>query len=105
MTTTTDQRRAMGDGLNALAAHLQQYARFTIGRVTIHADAGHFEIEIVDRLGYVDARNTAFTRFKPVPPSGDFTYTARAITLDEAFVALAHKLAGTEDAPADWGKR
>jgi hypothetical protein len=99
MTTTTDQRRAAGDAINALCAHLQQYASFTIGRVTIHADAGHFMIEVVDRWGYVDAAAARPSLKDPLPDMADYTYVGRGKTLDDAFIALTHKLAGTEEAP------
>ena len=97
MTTKTSERRAIGDALNAVAAELQTYAPFVIGRVTIHLDAGHFEMEIVDRLGYVDAVNELDRSREPKRWS-DFTHAAHGKTFDAAFVALAHKLAGTEEA-------
>ena len=98
MTTKASERRAIGDALNAVAAVLQTYAPFVIGRVTIHLDAGQFEMEIVDRLGYVDAVNELDRSREPKRWS-DFTYSARGETFDDAFVALAHELAGTEEAP------
>ncbi len=97
MTTKTSERRAIGDALNAVAADLQTYADFTIGRVTIHLDAGHFAMEIVDRFGF--ALNEAFAIEEPFPDMSAFTHTAHGATFDDAFVALAHKLAGTEEAP------
>ena len=97
MTTKTSDRRAIGDALNAVAAELQTYAPFVIGRVTIHLDAGHFEMEVVDRFGF--ALNEAFATEEPWPEMSDFTHAARGATFDDAFVALAHKLAGTEEAP------
>jgi hypothetical protein len=99
MTTTTDQRRAAGDAINALCAHLQQYASFTIGRVHIDADAGYFTIEIVDRFGWVDAANMAAQNGDEPPDWDDYTYEARASSLDEAFIIMAHYLAGTAEAP------
>ena len=99
MTTKTSDRRAIGDALNAVAADLQTYAPFVIGRVTIHLDAGHFEMEIVDRLGYVDALGDAAEYGGKIPDMSDFIYSARGETFDDASVALAHKLAGTEEAP------
>lgn len=98
MTTKTSDRRAIGDALNAVAAELQKYAPFTIGRVTIHLDAGQFAMEIVDRLGYVDALAHVYYDC-PLPDWSDFAYFARGATFDDAFVAMAHKLAGTEEAP------
>jgi hypothetical protein len=104
-TTFASQRAAIANGLYDLCEHLQQYAKFPLGRVTFHADAGHFTIEVVDRLGWIDTANAA-TEHGELPPAWiDFTYEARGETLDDAFIALAHKLAGTEPAPADWGKR
>lgn len=94
MTTKASDRRAIGDALNAVAAELQTYADFTIDRVTIHLDAGQFAMEVVDRLGYVDALARA-ARNRYI----DFAYFARGATFDDAFIALAHKLAGTEEAP------
>jgi hypothetical protein len=104
MTTTTTtnaaQRRATGDALNALCADLKQYASFTIGRVTIHADAGRgFQIEIVDRFGWIDDTRAAHAAGKPSPSWYDYVHTGRGETLDDAFIALAHKLTGTEEAP------
>ena len=99
MTTKTSERRAIGDALNAVAAELQTYADFTIGRVTIHLDAGHFALEVVDRLGYVDALGDAAEYGGKIPDMSAFTYSARGETFDDAFVALAHELAGTEEAP------
>ena len=98
MTTKTSDRRAIGDALNAVAAELQTYANFTIGRVTIHLDAGRFEMEVIDRLGYVDALGDAAEYGGKIPDMSDFIYSARGETFDDAFVALAHKLAGTEEA-------
>ena len=99
MTTKTSDRRTIGDALNAVAAELQTHAPFTIGRVTIHLDAGHFEMEIVDRLGYVDALKDAAENGGTLPDISDFTYSARGANFDDAFIGLAHKLAGTEEAP------
>lgn len=99
MTTKTSERRAMGDALNAVAAELQKYADFTIGRVTIHLDAGHFEMEVVDRLGYVDALARAARNSYTLLEMIDFTYSARGENFDDAFVALAHELAVTKEAP------
>ena len=98
MTTKTSERRAIGDALNAVAAELQTYAPFVIGRVTIHLDAGHFVVEVIDRFGYVDALGDVYCDC-PLPDWSDFTHAARGATFDDAFVALAHKLAGTEEAP------
>ena len=98
MTTKTSERRAIGDALNSIAAELQKYAPFTIGRVTIHLDAGQFAMEIVDRLGYVDAVNELDRSREPKRWS-DFTHAARGANFDDAFIGLAHKLAGTEEAP------
>ncbi len=97
MTTKTSDRRAIGDALNAVAAELQTYAPFVIGRVTIHLDAGHFAMEIVDRFGF--ALNEAFATEEPGPEISDFAYSAYGETFDDAVVALAHELAGTEEAP------
>ncbi len=97
MTTKASDRRAIGDALNAIAAELQTYAPFVIGRVTIHLDAGQFEMEIVDRLGYVDAVNELDRSREPKRWS-DFTHAARGMNFDDAFIGLAHKLAGTEEA-------
>ena len=99
MTTKASDRRAIGDALNAVAAELQTYAPFVIGRVTIHLDAGQFAMEVVDRLGYVDALARAARNSYTLLEMIDFTYSARGETFDDAFVALAHKLAGTEEAP------
>ena len=99
MITKTSDRRAIGDALNAVAAVLQTYAPFVIGRVTIHLDAGHFAMEIVDRLGYVDALGDAAENGGTLPDISDFTYSAHGATFDDAFIGLAHKLAGTEEAP------
>ena len=99
MTTKTSERRAIGDALNAVAAELQTYAPFVIGRVTIHLDAGQFAMEVVDRLGYVDALGDAAENGGTLPDISDFTYSARGKTFDDAFIGLAHKLAGTEEAP------
>jgi hypothetical protein len=100
MTTNAAQRRATGDAINALCAALQQYARFTVGRVTIHADAGaEFQIEIVDRFGWIDDTRAAHANRKPSPSWYDYVHEARGESLDDAFIALAHKLAGTEEAP------
>ncbi len=98
MTTKTSDRRAIGDALNSIAADLQTYAPFVIGRVTIHLDAGHFEMEVVDRLGYVDAENELGVN-DSAPKWSDFAYSAYGETFDDAVVALAHELAGTEEAP------
>lgn len=97
MSTKTSERRAIGDALNSIAADLQKYAPFTIGRVTIHLDAGQFVIEIVDQFGF--ALNEAFATEEPLPEVSDFTYSAHGATFDDASVALARKLAGTEEAP------
>ncbi len=97
--TKTFDRRAIGDALNTVAAELQTYAPFVIGRVTIHLDAGQFAMEVVDRLGYVDALGDAAEYGGKMPDMIDFTYSARGETFDDAFVALAHELAGTEEAP------
>ena len=99
MTTKTSERRAIGDALNAVAAELQTYADFTIDRVTIHLDAGQFAMEVVDRLGYVDALGDAAEIGGTLPDMSDFTYSARGATFDDAFIGLAQKLAGTEEAP------
>ena len=99
MTTKASERRAIGDALNTVAAELQTYAPFVIGRVTIHLDAGQFAMEIVDRFGYVDALGDAAEIGGTLPDMSDFTYSARGATFDDAFVALAHQLAGTEEAP------
>ena len=100
MTTKTSDRRAIGDALNAVAAKLQTYADFTIGRVTVHLDAGQFAMEIVDRLNYVDALNEFMDdEDSPLIDLSDFTYSAHGTNFDDASVALAHKLAGTEEAP------
>ena len=98
MTTKASERRAIGDALNAVAAELQTYAPFVIGRVTIHLDAGRFEMEVIDRLGYVDAVNELYRSREPKRWS-DFTHAARGTNFDDAFTALAHELAGTEEAP------
>ena len=98
MSTKTSDRRAIGDALNAIAGDLQTYAPFVIGRVTIHLDAGHFEMEVVDRLGYVDAENELGVN-DSAPKWSDFAYSAYGETFDDAVVALAHELAGTEEAP------
>ena len=99
MTTKTSDRRAIGDALNAVAAELQTYAPFVIGRVTIHLDAGHFVVEVIDRFGYVDALNDFMNdEDSQIIDISDFTYSARGETFDDAFVALAHELAGTEEA-------
>ena len=98
MTSKTSDRRAIGDALNSIAAELQTYAPFVIGRVTIHLDAGHFEMEVVDRLGYVDAENELGVN-DSAPKWSDFAYSAYGETFDDAVVALAHELAGTEEAP------
>ena len=98
MSTKASERRAIGDALNAVAAELQTYAPFVIGRVTIHLDAGHFEMEVVDRLGYVDADNELGVN-DSAPKWSDFTYSTYGTNFDEAFIALAHELAGTEEAP------
>ncbi len=97
MTSKTSDRRAIGDALNAVAAELQTYAPFVIGRVTIHLDAGHFEMEVVDRVGF--ALNEAFATEEPWPEISDFTYSTYGTNFDEAFVAMTHELAGTEEAP------
>ncbi len=99
MTTKASERRAIGDALNSIAAELQTYAPFVIGRVTIHLDAGHFVVEVIDRFGYVDALGYAAEYGGTLPDISDFTYSARGETFDDAFVALAHELAGTEEAP------
>ena len=99
MTSKTSDRRAIGDALNSIAGDLQTYAPFVIGRVTIHLDAGHFEMEIVDRFGYVDALGDAVENGGTLPDMSDFTHAARGTNFDDAFIALAHKLAGTEEAP------
>ena len=99
MTSKTSDRRAIGDALNAVAAELQKYADFTIGRVTIHLDAGHFAMEVIDRLGYVDALGDAAEIGGTLPDISAFTHAARGMNFDDAFVALAHELAGTEEAP------
>ena len=99
MTTKTSERRAIGDALNAIAAELQTYAPFVIGRVTIHLDAGQFEMEIVDRFGYVDALADAAEYGGKIPDMSDFIYSAHGATFDDAFVAMTHELAGTEEAP------
>ncbi len=97
MTSKTSDRRAIGDALNAVAAELQTYAPFVIGRVTVHLDAGQFAMGIVDRVGF--ALNEAFATEEPWPEISDFTYSARGKTFDDAFIGLAHQLAGTEEAP------
>lgn len=100
MSTKTSERRAIGDALNSIAADLQKYAPFTIGRVTIHLDAGKFVMEIIDRLGYVDAlKEFMDDEDSPLIALSDFTYSACGATFDDASVALARKLAGTEEAP------
>ena len=99
MTTKTSERRAIGDALNTVAAELQTYAPFVIGRVTIHLDAGQFVVEVIDRFGYLDALGDAAEISGALPDMSDFTYSARGVTFDDAFVALAHELAGTEEAP------
>ncbi len=99
MTSKTSDRRAIGDALNAIAAELQTYAPFVIGRVTIHLDAGRFVVEVIDRFGYVDALGDAAEIGGTLPDMSAFTHAARAATFDDAFVALAHELAGTEEAP------
>ena len=96
--TKASDRRTIGDALSTVAAELQTYAPFVIGRVTIHLDAGHFAMEVVDRLGYVDALADVYCDC-PLPDWSDFTYSARGATFDDAFIDLAHKLAGTEEAP------
>ena len=98
MTTKTSERRAIGDALNTVAAELQTYAPFVIGRVTIHLDAGQFVVEVIDRFGYLDALGDAAEIGGTLPDMSDFTYSARGVTFDDAFVALAHELAGTEEA-------
>lgn len=99
MTTKASERRAIGDALNAVAAELQTYAPFVIGRVTIHLDAGQFAMEVVDRFGYVDALGDAAEIGGTLPDISDFTYSARGANFDDAFIGLAHELAGTEEAP------
>ena len=98
MSTKTSDRRAIGDALNAIAAELQTYAPFVIGRVTIHLDAGHFVVEVIDRFGYVDALGDAAEIGGTLPDMSDFTHAARGMNFDDAFIGLAHKLAGTEEA-------
>lgn len=95
----TSDRRAIGDALNAVAAELQNYAPFVIGRVTIHLDAGRFVVEVIDRFSYVDALGDAAEIGGTLPDISDFTHAARGATFDDAFIALAHQLAGTEEAP------
>ena len=95
----TSERRAIGDALNAVAAELQTYAPFVIGRVTIHLDAGQFVVEVIDRFGYLDALGDAAEIGGTLPDMSDFTYSARGVTFDDAFIVLAHELAGTEEAP------
>ena len=99
MTTKTQERRAIGDALNTVAAELQTYAPFVIGRVTIHLDAGQFVVEVIDRFGYLDALGDAAEIGGTLPDMSDFIYSARGATFDDASVALAHELAGTEEAP------
>ena len=99
MTTKASERRASGDALNAVAAELQTYAPFVIGRVTIHLDAGRFVVEVVDRFGYVDALGDAAEIGGTLPDISAFTHAARGMNFDDAFVALAHELAGTEEVP------
>ena len=100
MTTKASERRAIGDALNSIAAELQTYAPFVIGRVTIHLDAGHFVVEVIDRFGYVDALNEFMDdEDSPLIDLSDFTHAARGVTFDDAFIGLAHRLAGTEEAP------
>ncbi len=98
MSTKTSDRRAIGDALNAIAGDLQTYAPFVIGRVTIHLDAGHFVVEVIDRFGYVDALGDAAEIGGTLPDMSDFTHAARGMNFDDAFIGLAHKLAGTEEA-------
>ena len=95
----TSDRRAIGDALNAVAAELQTYAPFVIGRVTIHLDAGRFVVEVIDRFGYVDALRDAAEIGGTLPDISAFTHAAHGATFDDAFIGLAHKLAGTEEAP------
>ena len=99
MTTKTSERRAIGDALNSIAAELQTYAPFVIGRVTIHLDAGRFVVEAIDRFGYVDALGDAAEIGGTLPDMSDFTHAARGVTFDDAFVAMTHELAGTDEAP------
>jgi hypothetical protein len=99
-TTFAPQRAAIANGLYDLCEHLQQYAKFPLGRVTFHADAGvEFQIEIVDRFGWIDDTRAAHAAGKPSPSWYDYVHTGRGETLDDAFIALTHKLAGTEEAP------
>ena len=98
MTTKAFERRAIGDALNTVAAELQTYAPFVIGRVTVHLDAGRFVVEVIDRFGYVDALGDAAENGGTLPDMSDFTHAARGTNFDDAFIALAHKLAGTEEA-------
>ncbi len=97
--TKTSDRRAIGDALNAVAAELQTYSPFVIGRVTVHLDAGRFVVEVIDRFGYVDALGDAAEIGGTLPDMSAFTYSAHGATFDDAFIALAHQLAGTEEAP------
>ena len=99
MSTKALDRRAVGDALNSIAADLQTYAPFVIGRVTVHLDAGRFVVEVIDRFGYVDALGDAAEIGGTLPDISDFTYSARGATFDDAFVAMTHELAGTEEAP------
>ena len=99
MSTKALDRRAVGDALNSIAADLQTYAPFVIGRVTVHLDAGRFVVEVIDRFGYVDALGDAAEIGGTLPDMSDFTHAARGVTFDDAFVAMTHELAGTEEAP------
>ena len=99
MTSKTSDRRAIGDALNAIAGDLQTYAPFIIGRVTVHLDIDHFVVEVIDRFGYLDALGDVAENGGTLPDISDFTHAARGATFDDAFIALAHQLAGTEEAP------
>ncbi len=99
MTTKTSDRRAIGDALNSIAGDLQTYAPFIIGRVTVHLDLDHFVVEVIDRFGYVDALGDVAENGGTLPDISDFTHAARGTNFDDAFVAMTHELAGTEEAP------
>lgn len=96
MTTKASDRRAIGDALNAVSDDLQTYAPFVVGHVIVHLDAGRFVVEVID----VDALGDAAEYGGTLPNIRDFTYSARGATFDDAFIALAHKLARTEEVPS-----
>lgn len=84
--TSTDERRKAGVTLAAMLAELTRYSQ----------SGGHPAIEKLVINVYGDS---VLIEALDAPWGAQCREFADALTLDDAFIALSHKLAGAEEAP------